>query len=127
MAQRAPANEWLRHLAHLDRGHNARGRALAFDRIREGERVDHGRQHPHVVSGRPIDTPGAGREATEDVPAADDHSGFDAKRLDLRNLLGDLISGDRVDPERLFTHQGFAGELEEDAAIGGFGHGRKGL
>ena len=38
-----------------------------------------------------------------------------------------LISGDRVDPERLFTHQGFAGELEEDAAIGGFGHGRKGL
>ena len=59
----------------------------------------------------------AGRQAAEDVAAADDDGGLDAELLDLADVLGDLRGDGRVDAELLLAHQGFAGELEEDAAV----------
>ena len=42
--------------------------------------------------------------------------------LDLADLLGDLGRDGRVDPELLLAHQGFAGELQQDATGRRRGH-----
>ena len=55
----------------------------------------------------------------KDVAAADDDGDLDAELLDLADLAGDLRGDRRVDPEGLVAHQGFAGEFEEDAGVGG--------
>ena len=64
----------------------------------------------------------AGRQAAEQVAAADDDGDLDAELLDFADLPGDLRGGGGVDAERLLAHQGFAGEFQEDAGEGGRGH-----
>jgi len=54
--------------------------------------------------------------------AADHHRGLHAQRLDLADVTGDARSDRRVDPKRLVAHQGFTGELEQDATVNGRGH-----
>ncbi len=65
----------------------------------------------------------AGRDAAEDVAAADDDRRLDAHRLDLGDVLGDLRRHGGIDAVGLLAHQGFAGEFQEDAFVGGDGHG----
>ena len=61
----------------------------------------------------------AGGEAAEQVAAADDDGGLHAELLDLADVLGDLRRDGGVDPELLLAHEGFAGEFQEDATVGG--------
>ena len=42
-------------------------------------------------------------------------------RLDFGDVLGDLRRHGRIDAVGLLAHEGFAGELEEDALVGGAG------
>ena len=55
-------------------------------------------------------------EAAEDVAAADHDRGLHAEALDLADVLGDLRGDRRIDAELLLAHQGFAGQLQQDAA-----------
>ena len=55
------------------------------------------------------------------LPPPTTTAGLDAELLDLADVLRDLGRDGRVDPELLLAHQSFAGELQQDAAIGG-GH-----
>ena len=109
MADRAPPDERLRHRAHLDRGHHARHHALLLERVLQGQRVDDGRQHAHVVAGGAVHPASARRDAAEDVAAADDDGGLDAERLDLLHVVRDLRRDGRIDAVLLLAHQRFAG------------------
>ena len=80
-------------------------------------RVDDRRQHAHVVGGGAVHAAHAGRQAAEDVAAADDDGRLDAEALDLADVAGDAGGDGRIDPELLVAHQRFAGELQEDALI----------
>ena len=54
MAHRPPADVRLGDLLHVDRREHARVGAVPLERLLHGERVQHGREHPHVVAGRAV-------------------------------------------------------------------------
>ena len=101
--------------------------ALLLERVLQRQRVDDRRQHAHVVGRRAVHPAGAGRDAAEDVAAADDDGRLDAHALDFGDVERDLGGDGRIDAVVLFAHQGFAGQLEEDALIGERGQGSHGM
>ena len=117
VADGAAADERLGDRAHLDGGHDARDDALLLERVLQREGVDDGRQHAHVVGRRAVHAAGAGRQAAEDVAAADDDGGLDAEALDLADVARDARGDRRIDAELLLAHEGFAGQLEERAFV----------
>ena len=46
-------------------------RVVALERVLHGQRVEHGREHPRVVGGRPVHAGGRRLHAADDVPGAD--------------------------------------------------------
>ena len=89
-----------------------------LQRVLHRQRVDHRRQHPHVIAGHPIDEPfGRSRQAAVDVAPADDHGDLHAHLVDLADLLGDRADGLELEAEGLRPHEGFAGQLQEDSAV----------
>jgi len=107
--------------AHFDRGDDARQDALLLECVLQRKRVDHGREHAHVVGGRAIHAACAGRNAAEDVAAADDDRRLDTHALNLGHVARNLRRDGRIDAVGLFAHQRFAGEFQEDAFVGGGG------
>jgi hypothetical protein len=108
VADGAPPDERLGDRAHLDGSEHARGHAVLLERVLQRERVDDRRQHAHVVGGRAVHAARAGRQATEDVAAADDDGGLHAERADFGDVLGDA-GGDRgIHTVGLVAHQRFA-------------------
>ena len=81
--------------------------------------VHHGGEHAHVVGGGAIHAPRAARHAAEDVAAADDDGDLHAEIADLGHFLGDAGDHGGIHAVPLIAHQGFAGQLEEDAGIRG--------
>ena len=124
VADGAAADERLGDRAHLDGGDHAGDDALLLERVLQRQGVDDRGQHAHVVGGRAVHAPGAGGDAAEDVAAADDDGGLDAQALDFGDIVGDLRRHGRIDAEVLLAHQGFAGQLQKDAFVGGSGRGR---
>ena len=122
MPHRTAADERLGNRAHLDRRRDAGHDADVLERILQRERVDHRGQHPHVVRGRAVHAFGAGRQPAKEVAAADDDGGLDPELLDLADLFRNLRGDRRVDPERLFAHQGLTREFEQNATERGLGH-----
>ena len=57
--------------------------------------------------------------AAEDVAAADHDADLDAELGHLRDLGDDALDGRAVDAVGVIAHQGFAGELEQDALVRG--------
>src|SRR6185436_11434386 len=99
-----------------DRGHHARREALGLERVAERERVDHRREHPHVVGGRALRALLAQLAAAQDVPAADDDRDLHAALRDGHDLARDVLHGFGIDPLAAGgSAEGFAGELQEDA------------
>ena len=90
-----------------------------LERVLQRQPVDDGGQHAHVVGGGAVHALGAGRQAAEDVAAADDDGGLDAEPLDFADVHGDPRHHGRIDAELLFAHQGFARQLEEDSLVDG--------
>jgi hypothetical protein len=72
-----------------------------------------------VVAGDPIDALGSRRQSADDVAAAHDDRCLDAELVNLANLVRDAGNDVRIDPERSFSHQGFARELEQNAGVNG--------
>src|SRR5262249_41062369 len=87
--------------------------------ILQGQRVDDGREHPHVVGGGPVHAAGARRDAAEDVAAADDNGHLDAQLDDLPHLGRDAVEHRRVDPVALAPGQRLTREFQDDTAVGG--------
>ena len=55
MAHGAAADERLGHLVHFDGAEQTRVAAHLFERVLQGETVDHGGEHAHVVAGGAVD------------------------------------------------------------------------
>src|SRR5262244_4112231 len=119
MAHGTAADVWLGHRAHLDGGQHAGGYPRLLDGVLEGEGVDHGGEHAHVVAGGAIHSPCARGNATEDVPTADDHRHLHAHGDHLADFLRDAPDRVGLDPIGLAPGQRLTGQLEQDAAIGG--------
>ena len=122
-----PPDVGLGHRPHLDGREHAGGHPRLLDGILQGQRVDHGGQHAHVVAGGPVHPARAGRDAAEDVAAPDDHRELDAQPHHLGELLGDAADDVGIDAVPLTTRQRLARDLEQDAPVrgsrAGDGHG----
>ena len=94
-----------------------------LERVLQRQGVDDRRQHAHVIGRGAIHALGAGGQAAEQVAAADDDAGLDAELLDFADLTGQLGGDAGIDAEGLLAHEGFAGELQQDAGVDGLrGH-----
>ena len=91
--------------------------ADVLEGVLQRQAVDDGGEHAHVVGRGAVHALGAGREAAEQVAAADDHRDLDAEALDLGDVLGDLRRHGGVDAELLLAHEGFTGQLQQDPAV----------
>ena len=113
-----PENERLGHVFHFDRRLHARFDADLNEGAFQGEAVDDGGEHAHVISGRPIHAAMAGRQTAPDIAAADHDRSLDAERFDLLDALSDLAHDLRRDvfAGAAFA-QSFAAQLEDDALV----------
>ena len=91
--------------------------SVLLERVLQRQGVDDRGQHAHVVGGGAVHAAGAGRQAAEDVAAADDDGRLDAEALNLADVARDARGDRRIDAELLLAHQGFAGQLEENALV----------
>ena len=119
MAHGAPADVRLRDFLHVDRREHARVRAVPLERLLDGERVQHRREHAHVVAGRAVDPllpppPCRGRCCPPPITSAIS----EPARTHVRQLGRELVDGAGVEPVLLRAHQSLAGELQENAAEG---------
>jgi hypothetical protein len=112
VAHRAAADVRLGELLHGDRREHARGHVGALERVLQGERVHHRRQHAHVVGAGAIHAARRAGHAAEDVAAADDQRDLDAERAYFGDLGGDALEDGGIDAEAGVAHEGFARELE---------------
>src|SRR5437016_5625993 len=83
----------------------------------QSERVDHRREHAHVVGGRAVHAAGARRETAEDVAPADDDRDLDAERRDVAHLGGHPREHLRIDPVALAAGERFPRQLQDDTAV----------
>jgi hypothetical protein len=123
MANGPAPNKWLSHLVHLDRTHHARLDALLFERILQGQRVDHGGQHSHVIGGYAIHFLGLLGYASEEVSAAYYQANLNSKPLHVGNFLCDFVQASVIDAKALSTCQCLARELKKNALIDRISHG----
>ena len=87
VAEGTEPDERLGDRRQIDRRHASGLDALAFKGFLEGDSIDHGAQHPHVVGGGLVDGSvlGQGR-ASDDVSSTTDHRHLDAALSCLRDL-----------------------------------------
>ena len=118
MAHRPAADVGLGQLGHRDRRLHARVHADLLERVLQRQRVEDGREHPHVVGGRAVHPRRRAGHAAVDVAGADDDRDLDAAVVDLLDLLGDGGHALGIGPVLQRAHQGLAGELEQDPLEG---------
>ena len=107
----------LRYLAHVERRRDASVGAVPLERLLDGERVEDGRQHPHVVAGRAVESAPAGGHAPEDVAAADHDPDVHTELVDGADLGRDRADDIEVDPILALAEQRLPAQLEEDSAV----------
>src|SRR5487761_737712 len=117
VADSASPDVRLSDLRHLDGGHGARGNPDPLERILQRQRVDHRRQHAHVVAGGAIDAKLAGSHATKDVAAADDERDLDAHLVDALHLAGDGLDDREVNAVVPRAAECLAAQLEQHAVV----------
>ena len=116
VAHGAAADVRLGHLLHVDRREHPRVGAVALERLLHGERVQHGREHPHVVAGRAVHALGRRRHAAVDVAAADHERDLEPARAHVDELARERRRRSCASrPYSRRAHQGLAGELQQDA------------
>ncbi len=107
MAHGATSDVGLGDLMHLDGAHHAAVKAGLFDRVLEGDSVDHGGQHAHVIGGNAIHADGLLGNTAEEVPAPDDDADLTADTGDFGELLGDRPDENGINAEATAGGQGF--------------------
>src|SRR5262249_40634963 len=104
---------------HAHGGLQARLAFEAFEGVLEGEAVQHGCQHAHVVGGRFLDDFPASGEllATEDVARPDDDGELYAARPDALRLRGQAERLVDADAALAAVPEPLATDLEHDPAV----------
>jgi hypothetical protein len=117
VADGAAPDERLGDGAHLDGRDDTREHPGLLEPVLQGQAVDHGGEHAHVVGRGAVHPAGAGRQTPEDVAAADDDGGLHAELLDFFDVLGNPADHRGVNAVLLIAHEGFARKLEEDSLV----------
>lgn len=116
VADGSEADEGFCDCGDVDGGHAAGGVAEFRDGFAEGEAVDDGAEHAHVVGGGAVDEAVAGElGSADDVAASDDDGHLCAGAVCLDDLTGDEAEFVGIDSEAAFAGEGLAGEFEEDS------------
>ena len=120
MPDGAAEDERLGHVFHFDGGLDASFDADLVERALQGETVDDGREHAHVIRGRAIHPAMAGGQSAPDIAAADDDRSLDAERLHFLDALSDFAHDLRRDVfARAAFAESFAAQFEDDAFVNG--------
>ena len=122
MAHGAAANKRLGNLVHLDGRLHARIDSLLLECVLQRERVDHGCQHAHMVSGNTVHLFGLLGHAAEKIPPTYDDCDLHAERMNVGKLCSDLVNARGIHAKALIGSKGLAGEFEEDAFENRFRH-----
>jgi hypothetical protein len=117
MPHRPPADVRLGDLRHLDGGHGSRRDADPLERVLQREGVDDRGQHAHVVAGGAVEAELAGREAAEDVAAADHQRDLYAHLVDALDLFRDRLDDAEVDAVIARPAKRLTAQLQEDAVV----------
>ena len=117
VAHGAAADVGLGYLVHLDGGHDAAVEAQLLDGVLQGDGVDDGGEHAHVVGGDAVHVDGLLGDAAEEVSSADDDADLAAEGVDGGDLCGYFVNENGVDAETFACSQGFSGEFEEDSFV----------
>src|SRR3989304_2341120 len=115
VADGAAANEGLGQLPHLDGGQHPGRHLKPFQGVLQGQGVDDGGQHAHLVGGHALEAASAGGASAEDVAAADNHADADAELVNFLDFPGDVGDGFIINAEVLLAHEGFTAQLQQDA------------
>jgi hypothetical protein len=100
VANRAPSDERLGDRLHRYRRLHARVHAVPFDGGLQRERVNHRREHAHIIGGGVFDARRRDCRPAHDVPAADHHRGLHAQLVDANDLAREVVNrvGVQADP-----------------------------
>src|SRR5207244_10843029 len=93
------------------------GGARAFQRVLQGQRVDDGGEHAHVVAGRAVESTLGRGEAAEDVAAADHDRDLHAHLVHPLDLRGDRLDNFEVDAVVAAAAKRFTAQLEQHAVV----------
>src|SRR6516225_7570151 len=108
MADGASADVWLGDLIHEYGGHDAAGHVMALNGILQGNGIDDGGEHAHVVGADAVHFAGLLGHAAKEITAAYDDADLHAQSTDLNDLAGDLCNAVGVEPETARPCQCFA-------------------
>ena len=122
VADRAAADVGLGDLGDGDRRLHARVHALVLERVLQRQRVEHGREHAHVVGGRALHARRGALQAAVDVARADHDRDLDAAIVDLADLARDRLHALRVGAVGEVAHERLPRQLEQDSLEGGLRH-----
>ncbi len=117
VAHGAAANVGLGDLIHEDRGHDPALHAALFKRVLQGDGVDDGGEHAHVVGADAVHFAGLLGHSAEDVASADDDGDLDAEFVDVGNFRCGFGHFFCVQTESAGARQGFARKLENDPFV----------
>ena len=115
VTQGTATNERFGHILHLDSGEYSGLDSCVFEGVLQGEGVDHGRQHSHVVGRVAVHLTVVGcGGASPNISAADDDTELERGRKDTFDLVGEALN-DGVRKVAGGVAQCFARKFEEEA------------
>ncbi len=92
---------WFISIADL----HARVHALLFQRILQRQRIDHRRQHAHVIGGDPVHVLGLLRYAAEKVSSAHHDRQLHAQLVNVGQFGGNFVDASRLHAKALIGRQ----------------------
>src|SRR5436305_1298145 len=84
----ASANERLRHIFHFNRGLNPGLHSDLGARTLQGQAIDHGREHSHVISGGAVHSAMGRGSSAPDITSADNDTDLHAEIAHFLNAFG---------------------------------------
>ena len=113
------SNVILADLIDLERRHHPYRPPLMFKRVLHGERIEHGRQHTHVITGGALQSLAGRLRTPNEISAAYHQANLHARVAQFGDFLGETPDDDGIDAASLLAHQGFAAQFQKDARVFG--------
>src|SRR6478736_3429362 len=117
VAHGAAHDERLGDLVHRDGGLDAGLDAHFLEAVHDGEAVDDGREHAHVVAGGAVDAAFGALQAAEDVAAADHDAHLHAEVVDFLHLFAHPLERGGVDRLGALPEKHFPAQFEDDTFV----------
>src|SRR5262249_22103188 len=84
-------------------------------------RIDHGREHAHVIGGDAVHIAGLLGYSPKEIPASHHQSDLHPQPMNLADLAGDGVDSMGLHSKAFVAGQGLAGKFEADAVEGKHG------